>query len=239
MDLRHFTVHYQFRRNTIDIMGIITGYLSLILLLLVLAKYVCKRCNMEKANAFFMKIHKYVAFGFLLMSIIHFVLVLQVLDTRAIIITVSGIIIVVVGVVLTIVCHVIKDHKKEIHYHRFFSLLILIMTLVHIVFYFIDFGNYQSAINTITVDSVDLRTIEDGDYIGEYDVGYIYAKVKVTIKNHAIAQVELLEHNHERGVKAESIIDTMVTKQTIDVDTVSGATNSSLVIKKACENAIN
>lgn len=28
-------------------------------------------------------------------------------------------------------------------------------------------------------------------------------------------------------------------KQTIDVDMVSGATNSSLVIKKACENAVN
>ena len=61
----------------------------------------------------------------------------------------------------------------------------------------------------------------------------------MTIKNHAIAQIELLEHDHERGAKAESIIDTMITKQTIDVDTVSGATNSSLVIKKACENAVN
>ncbi|MDD6039525.1 MAG: FMN-binding protein, partial [bacterium] len=154
-------------------------------------------------------------------------------------ITVSGIAIVVVGIILTIVCHIMKDHKKELPYHRFFSLLILILTLVHIVFYYIDFRNYQSAINTITVNSVDLSTIEDGDYIGEYDVGYIYAKVKVAIKNHAIAQVELIEHNHERGVNAESIVKTIVEKQTITVDSVSGATNSSLVIKKACENALH
>ncbi|MDD6039376.1 MAG: hypothetical protein PUD20_11370, partial [bacterium] len=152
-------------RLEIDIMGIITGYLSLILLLLILAKFVSNRCKSRKANAFFMKIHKYAVFGFLLMSMIHFALVLPVLDTRATMITVSGIAIVIVGIILTIVCHVMKDHKKELPYHRFFSLLILILTLVHIVFYYIDFGNYQSAINTTTVASVDLSIIEDGDYI--------------------------------------------------------------------------
>lgn len=37
---------------------------------------------------------------------------------------------------------------------------------------------------------------------------------------------------------AETIIDKIIDEQKIDVDAVSGATNSSTVIKKAVENAL-
>ena len=36
-------------------------------------------------------------------------------------------------------------------------------------------------ISDITIDEVDLETIENGEYIEECDTGYIYAKVKVTV----------------------------------------------------------
>ena len=70
------------------------------------------------------------------------------------------------------------------------------------------------------------------------NVGYIYAKVKVVVYNHIITDIELLEHAHERGAKAESIVKTIVEEQRADVDAVSGATNSSMVIEKACVNAL-
>ena len=41
-----------------------------------------------------------------------------------------------------------------------------------------------------------------------------------------------------RGKAAEVIVDKVVATQKIDVDAVSGATNSSNVIKKAIENAV-
>ena len=40
------------------------------------------------------------------------------------------------------------------------------------------------------------------------------------------------------GNKAETIVDDVVDKQTLDVDTVSGATVSSKVILKSIENAL-
>ena len=50
--------------------------------------------------------------------------------------------------------------------------------------------------------------------------------------------IDLLEHRNEKGKPAEQIIDDILKRQQIDVDEVSGATNSSKVIKKAIENAI-
>ena len=80
--------------------------------------------------------------------------------------------------------------------------------------------------------------IADGDYIGDYDAGYIYAKVQVVVKDGKMKEIRILEHRNERGQRAESIVEHIVDKQRLDVDAVTGATNSSLVIEKACENAI-
>ena len=48
----------------------------------------------------------------------------------------------------------------------------------------------------------------------------------------------LLEHRNERGKQAENIINNIISEQKIDVDAISGVTNSSNVIKKAIETAI-
>ena len=58
------------------------------------------------------------------------------------------------------------------------------------------------------------------------------------MEDHTIKEIKLLEHNNDRGASAESILDHMVEKQRTDVDAVTGATNSSKVIRKAVENAL-
>ena len=65
-----------------------------------------------------------------------------------------------------------------------------------------------------------------------------YAKVEVTVQNGEITDIIILEHRHEHGKAAETVINEIVDEQRIDVDAVSGATNSSIVIKKAVENAL-
>lgn len=104
--------------------------------------------------------------------------------------------------------------------------------------YLSDVNNYKKAVASITIASIDLSQIPDGVYDGKYDVGYISAKVEVGVANGAIKTINLIEHQNERGSSAEVITDTIIKEQKIDVDTVSGATNSSLVIKKAVENAL-
>ena len=80
--------------------------------------------------------------------------------------------------------------------------------------------------------------VPDGVYVGEYDVDFIYVKVEVTIEDGEIAGIDLLEHKNGRGEPAEIVTDRIIEEQKIDVDGVSGATNSSIVIKKAVESAL-
>ncbi|HHV94955.1 MAG TPA: FMN-binding protein [Clostridiaceae bacterium] len=91
----------------------------------------------------------------------------------------------------------------------------------------------------ITISDVDLSQLENGSYTGSYKTGLVSAKVKVKVNDHKIIEVELLEHNNGKGAPAEIIPDKVVEAQTLNVDTVSGATYSSKVILKAIENALN
>lgn len=99
-------------------------------------------------------------------------------------------------------------------------------------------ADYQRAVKETTFDEVIISDLEDGVYIGEYDVNFIYAKVEVTIQNGQITDINILEHTQKRGKSAETVINKIIDEQIIDVDAVSGATNSSIVIKKAVENAL-
>lgn len=104
--------------------------------------------------------------------------------------------------------------------------------------YMSDLKKYKNTIKEISIGKVDLTKVKDGNYTGSFDAIYVGAKVKVKIKNHAIAEIKLLNHKNERGKRAEVIPDRVVKAQSLQVDTVSGATNSSKVILKAIENAL-
>ena len=98
--------------------------------------------------------------------------------------------------------------------------------------------DYRDMVAGTTYQNIDASLVPDGVYIGEYNVDFIYAKVSVTVTDGNIVSIELLEHRNDRGASAEGIIDEIVAQQKIDVDAISGATNSSTVIKKAVDNAL-
>ena len=106
------------------------------------------------------------------------------------------------------------------------------------ILYLKSVADYRQAVRETTFEDINISDIPDGVYVGEYDVDFIYAKVEVTVQNGEITNINILEHRHERGKTAEVIADSIVDEQKIDVDAISGATNSSTVIKKAVENAL-
>ena len=117
-------------------------------------------------------------------------------------------------------------------------MLLLLIGLVWGIIYLKSVTDYKQAVKETTFEEINISDISDGVYIGEYDVNFIYAKVEVTVQNGEITNINILEHRHERGKTAEVITDSIVDEQKIDVDAISGATNSSTVIKKAVENAL-
>ena len=117
-------------------------------------------------------------------------------------------------------------------------MLFLLLALIFGTAYIDRVGEYKRAVKETTIEEVNILDIPDGVYIGEYDVNFIYAKVEVDVSGGKIIDVRILEHRQERGKAAEAVANEIVDEQRIDVDTVSGATNSSIVIKKAVEVAL-
>ena len=117
-------------------------------------------------------------------------------------------------------------------------MLLLLIGLVWGIIYLKSVADYKQVVKETTCEEIDSSEISDGIYSGEYDVNFIYAKVEVTVQNGEVTNINLLEHRHERGKAAEAITDKIVEEQRIDVDAISGATNSGTVIKKAVEFAL-
>jgi len=119
-----------------------------------------------------------------------------------------------------------------------FLCLIVITGITYGIKYLYDLKIYKDKTSSLTISNFDLSKVKDGIYVGEYDAKFVSAKTRVTVKNGKITDIELLEHKNERGKKAESILSEVISKQSLHVDSVSGATNSSKVILKSIENAL-
>lgn len=120
--------------------------------------------------------------------------------------------------------------------------VILIAVFLAAVFggiYLNRLDSYRNLVENITYSDIDITALPDGTYEGEYNVDFIYARVRVVVLEGTIKEIKLLEHKNGRGAPAERIIDDMIRTQSIDVDTVSGATGSSRVIRKAVDNALS
>lgn len=99
-------------------------------------------------------------------------------------------------------------------------------------------ADYRRAVSGISFGDISIAGVPDGTYTGECDTGFVYARVQVTVRGGVLEDITILEHKNGRGAPAETVIDEMVRRQSVYVDTVSGATNSSLVLEKAAENAL-
>ena len=98
-----------------------------------------------------------------------------------------------------------------------------------------------SEYTNIQVSLPDLSGKNDGTYRGEQNFSGtpIHVILDVALHNHRIASVTVIKHSCSPiGKKAEKIIAKIIDKQSLDIDTVSGATVSSKAIMKAVENAL-
>lgn len=119
---------------------------------------------------------------------------------------------------------------------------VLLITFIGVLSLFITgkivIGNMVKNVKNISVSMPDLSNIQDGNYIGEYSITPVHVKVEVSVNNHQITDISILQHDNGLGSTAESIVNDIVEEQSLDIDAVSGATVSSKCILKAVENAI-
>ncbi len=120
------------------------------------------------------------------------------------------------------------------------SIVLILLAFIVILFINIvsELKNGEQTLSTMTFTDINISSIKDGTYTGEFKAGLVFVKVKTTIKDEKITDIKLIEHQNGKGSAAESIISNIIAKQTTDVDMISGATISSKVIRKAIENSL-
>ncbi len=171
-------------------------------------------------------------------TVVHMLLTLPLFSQRPVVIYILGFVMLAAELCALPALFLRKKALAAAYLVRFVTLFVGILMVFHALFGILSFQSYQADVSELTVSDVALSALSDGEYTGECDVGYIYARTAVTVKDGKIAEIILLEHRNERGATAEAMPERIVGAQSITVDAVTGATNSSTVIQKAVENAL-
>lgn len=117
--------------------------------------------------------------------------------------------------------------------------IILIIAIAIYIKYMGEYNNYKQIMASLEINQIDLSKVDDGKYYGELDAGLVSVELEVIVKNNKIIDITLLKHDNGKGESAEIIIDKVIENQSINVDTIAGATNSSKAILKSIENALS
>ena len=119
--------------------------------------------------------------------------------------------------------------------------IIIVIALIGGGFYFYltrGLGKYRKMV----IHEFDLVNLSDGVYQGEFKGGRWKNKTAVTVKDHQISKLELLQPSSGSFGMAEigeKIFDRVKEKQSLQIDTVSGATVHTKAILKSIENALS
>lgn len=91
----------------------------------------------------------------------------------------------------------------------------------------------------IELAGVDISTLDDGTYSGQFKNGRWSNKVSVSVRDQMIQDIELVDDMLVADPKVtQAIFDRVLEKQNTDVDVVTGATVTSKAYLKSIENAL-
>lgn len=183
-------------------------------------------------------IHKPLGYLLVALAAVHIALVLPLIRQRPVIVYILGAAMTVCAIAAITTWYRTKDKRRAFLWHKLCAFGMAPLLIAHMVFCITGLNEYVREVAAISFSDPQISAVADGEYTGECNVGYIYAKVRITVRDGTITKIDLLEHRNERGKAGEGVIDEILCEQHTNVDAVSGATNSSKVIKKAVENAL-
>ena len=97
----------------------------------------------------------------------------------------------------------------------------------------------MGAVRRLAVNPVDLAGIEDGVYAGSFREGRFSYSVEVTVKDHRLQAVKSTGGRQAQDAVIQQIFARIVEVQSVQVDTVSGASLTTKAVSKAVENALH
>lgn len=94
----------------------------------------------------------------------------------------------------------------------------------------------------LPLDAADFDHLKDGTYIGEYEGGmykWRANEVQVTVSSGKVTEIKLLKNKEKQPPEfTNKLYDRVIEAQSLQVDTISGATLTSKAYLKSVENAL-
>jgi len=90
----------------------------------------------------------------------------------------------------------------------------------------------------LNIQSIDLKQISDGTYMGNYENFRWSTQVEVTVQDHKITKIQQLKIQDGRNKLVEELREKIIKQQSPDVDVYTGATASSNSYLRAVEIAL-
>lgn len=96
----------------------------------------------------------------------------------------------------------------------------------------------ERTLKKVRVNELDISKVADGEYIGFAQIKPVSARVQVSVEKGKISAIQIKDHMTGLGKNGEKIVNRIIDKQSLEVDAISGATQSSITILKAVEDAL-
>ncbi len=94
----------------------------------------------------------------------------------------------------------------------------------------------------LPIAAIDFKELRDGTYVGEYEGGSYKMranKVQVTVSSGKVTDIKVLTHKENRPQEfTGELYGRVIKDQSLQVDTISGATITSKAYLKSVENAL-
>ena len=217
------------------------GILTAIVFVLTAAAFLTKRLPAQsRARRVMRAIHQPLGYALVALSAAHLLLSLKLFYQRPLALYLLGFAMVVFAALASLTRVLFRRNaKRGRQLHQLCGLVMAALLAAHILVGIGSFSEYQREMAAISIAGISAKGLPDGTYEGSCDVGYIKARVNVLVQDGEMTKIDLLEHRNERGAAGEGVLERMLDAETTAVDAVSGATNSSRVIQRAVEDALN
>ena len=116
-------------------MRVILGLLGLVCFLLLAVKYPLRKLGLHKLNGKLMKLHEPASAGLLLAGLVHLILCFRFFRLGSLLLPLSGLAVFVMCFVIIAACHMMKEPKQKMRWHRILSLVTAILLATHMAAY--------------------------------------------------------------------------------------------------------
>jgi uncharacterized protein with FMN-binding domain len=117
-------------------------------------------------------------------------------------------------------------------------LIVVVVILVLLLAGFFAVTRGMKDIRNLSIENPDISSLQDGEYEGSFHKTRWNYRVKVTLEEGEIRDIQFIDKPDD-GSFSDKAVDAVLEAQSLDIDTVTGASINTRAFRKAVENALS